>query len=310
MSLLVIDIGGTAIKYAVMDDKMQFLSHGSVPTPKTSREDLVEAIGRIYDEACEEAGAGQSDVTSPDSITGIAISLAGIINVDKGLIEMGGALRYNNGFYIRDALEKRCPVPITLENDAKCAAIAEAAEGSLKDVPNGMVLIFGTMIGGALIHDHKLYRGSHYSAGEISYTITDRGGEPTFEGVWGNQCSVLRLCRLYAEKKGLPEKEVNGRIVFAGVNAGEKEALEALRIYAREIAIQIFNFQNFYDPDRFAIGGGISAQKSLVETIREELAKLYEVCPYFVRRAEVVTCRFQNDANLYGAYINFQERSS
>ena len=310
MSLLVIDIGGTAIKYAVMDEEMKFLSHGSVPTPKTSREDLVVAIGRIYDEACEEAGAGRSAVTSLDSIIGIAISLAGIIDVDKGLIEMGGALRYNNGFFFRDALQERCPVPITLENDAKCAAIAEAAEGSLKDVANGMVLIFGTMIGGALIHDHKLYRGSHYSAGEISYTITDRGGEPTCEGVWGNQCSVLRLCRLYADKKGLPEKEVNGRIVFAGVNAGEKEALEALRIYAREIAIQIFNFQNFYDPDRFAIGGGISAQKALVETIREELAKLYEVCPYFVRRAEVVTCRFQNDANLYGAYINFRERIS
>ena len=317
MSLLVIDIGGTAIKYAVMDEEMNFCSKGSVPTPQTSREDLVEAIGRIYDEACPAGGegtamatprasAGQSDASS---IEGIAISLAGIIDVDKGLIEMGGALRYNNGFYIRDALQARCPVPITLENDAKCAAIAEAAEGSLKDVPNGMVLIFGTMIGGALIHDHKLYRGSHYSAGEISYTITDRGGEPTFEGVWGNQCGVPRLCRLYAQKKGLPEKEVNGRIVFAGVNAGEQEALAALRTYAREIAIQIFNFQNLYDPDLFAIGGGISAQPALVETIREELAKLYEICPYFVRRAQVVTCRFQNDANLYGAYINFRERN-
>ncbi|MBO4887282.1 MAG: ROK family protein [Firmicutes bacterium] len=301
MALLVIDIGGTAIKYTVMDETTGFseesgLHAGSVPTPRTSREDLVEAIGKIYDEVCP--------------VEGIAISLAGIIDVEKGLIEMGGALRYNNGFYIRDALYERCPVPIILENDAKCAGIAEAAEGSLKDVPNGMVLIFGTMIGGALIHDHKLYRGSHYSAGEISYTITDRGGEPTFEGVWGNQCGVPRLCRLYAGKKGLPENEVNGRVVFAGVNSGEKEALEALRIYAREIAIQIFNFQNLYDPDRFAIGGGISAQPALVETIREELAKLYEICPYFVRRAEVVTCRFRNDANLYGAYINFREQSN
>ncbi len=291
MSVLAVDIGGTAIKYAEIDEAMNFLSHGSMDTPKSGREELVESIGKIYDGVKE--------------CNGIAISMPGIIDSEKGYVIMGGALRYNDGFYFRDALKERCPVAIHLENDAKCAALAEASAGSLKDVSNGMVLLFGTMIGGALIHDHQLYRGSHFSAGEVSYMITDRNGLPSKDGVWGNRCGVPQLCRLYAKTKGLHECEVNGRIVFDAVNSGDEEAVGVLKKYTSEIAVQIFNFQNVYDPDLFAIGGGISAQPAFIEAIREHLNGLYETCPYYVRRAEITTCKFRNDANLYGVYRCF-----
>ena len=68
-----------------------------------------------------------------------------------------------------------------MENDAKCAALAEATVGSLKDVNDGFVLIFGTMIGGGYIKDHKVHRGLHFSAGEVSYITTDRDGSPTLK---------------------------------------------------------------------------------------------------------------------------------
>ena len=288
LRILAVDIGGTAMKYAVMDESMRFLAHGSVPTPSSGREALVEAVGRLYDGV-------------PDC-GGIAVSMPGIIDPEKGCVVMGGALRYNDGFFFRDALFARCPVPIHMENDAKCAALAEAAAGSLKDVPNGMVLIFGTMIGGALILDHKLYRGSHFSAGEVSYLITDGAALPARDILWGNRCGVPRLCRAYARAKGLDEGEVDGVAVFRAVNCGEPEAVEALRSYAGEIAVQIFNLQDLFDPDRFAIGGGISAQPAFLDAIREHLRVLYDACPYYVRRAEVVPCAFRNDANLYGAY--------
>ncbi len=293
MNVLTIDIGGTAIKYAVMNESKNFLTHGSVPTPLTGREDLVEDIGKLYDAA--------------ENCEGIAISMSGIIDSQNGYVVMGGALRYNDDFYFRHSLYERCPVPIYLENDAKCAALAEAANGALKDVPNGIVIILGTMIGGGLIMDHKLYRGSHFSAGEVSYLITDRSGIPAKEGVWGNRCGVPQLCRLYAKRKNLPENEVNGKIVFQAVNAGDIDAMESLREYTGEIAVQIFNLQNIYDPDRFAIGGGISAQPILIEMIQEHLKTLYTSCPYYVRHAEIVTCKFRNDANLYGAYQCFME---
>lgn len=287
MKVLVVDIGGTFIKYACMEEDMSILSRGKVETPKEGREHLIEAIGRLYDEM-------------PD-VSGIAVSMAGIIDSEKGYCHMGGALRYNDGFYLRESLYRRCPVRIYMENDAKCAAMAEAAAGSLQDVEDGFVLIFGTMIGGAFIKDHRLHKGKHFSAGEVSYIATVRDGVPSFENVWGNRCGTSYLCRMYAEKKGLDAVEVDGVMVFEAVNSGEVDAVECLRQFTREIAVQIFNLQMVLDPERFAIGGGISAQPIFIEYIKDSLEELYAGCPYHVSRAEVVSCSFKNDANLIGA---------
>ncbi len=287
MNILTIDIGGTFIKYACMLEDMTILTRGKIPTPQDGRESLVEAIGQIYD--------GMQDVE------GIAISMPGIIDSDRGYCSMGGALAYNNDFYLRHSLYKRCPVKIHMENDAKCAAMAEAAAGSLKDVADGFVLIFGTMIGGGFIKDHRLYKGKHFSAGEVSYITTQRDGMPVKETVWGNRCGTPQLCLAYARAKGLDPENVDGLLVFDAVNKGEQEALNCLDQYTKEIAVQIFNLQTVLDPERFAIGGGISAQPVFLEYIRNHLKNLYAACPYTVPHAEVVCCKFQNDANLYGA---------
>ena len=232
---------------------------------------------------------------------GITISLPGIIDAENGYVVMGGALRYNDDFYLRHALFQRCRTKIHLENDAKCAAMAEAAAGSLKDVSDGFVLIFGTMIGGAYIHDHRLLRGRHFSAGEVSYITTIRNGYPDQDVVLGNRCGVPRLCRKYAGRKRLSPDAVDGVRLFQDAQAGDEIALDCINEFAHEIAVQIFNIQTVLDPERFAIGGGISAQPMLIEAIRKNLKKLYGVCLYDIPQAEVVTCKFQNDANLYGA---------
>lgn len=287
MRVLVIDIGGTFIKYACMKEDMLILTKGKVATPQEDREQLIEAIGKIYDEM-------------PD-VSGIAISMPGIIDSENGYCSMGGALPYNDDFYLRHSLYQRCPVKIYMENDAKCAAMAEASVGSLKDVKDGFVLIFGTMIGGAFIKNHKLHKGKHFSAGEVSYIATVRDGMPTVEDVWGNRCGTPYLCNLYAGKKGLDPSKVDGVMVFEGVNNQDADAVACLVQYTKEIAVQIFNLQNVLDPERFAIGGGISSQPIFIEYIKNNLKVLYAKCPYHVPQAEVVSCKFQNDANLVGA---------
>lgn len=286
MKVLAIDIGGTAIKYAVMTEEMKMLSKGKVPTPMEGRAELIDALAKLFNTSDAE---------------GIAISMPGIIDTKNGYCFMGGALRYNDDFYLRHALYEKCPVKISMENDAKCAAMAEAAVGSLKDVNDGFVLIFGTMIGGGYIKDKKLHRGIHFSAGEVSYVITDRDAEPREDTIFGWRCGALGLCRMYANAKNLPEDEVDGVIVFDAVNGGDEIARDCLNRFTKEIAVQIFNLQTVLDPQRFAIGGGISAQPVFVDAIRENLKKLYAVCPYYTPQAEIVPCKFQNDANLIGA---------
>ncbi|MBQ9662673.1 MAG: ROK family protein [Oscillospiraceae bacterium] len=286
MKILTIDIGGTYIKYARMSEEMDINSRGKRPTPQSGREALLDVLEGIYEE---------------EPVDGIAISLPGIIDAENGYVVMGGALRYNDDFYLRHALYQRCRTKIVLENDAKCAAMAEAAAGSLKDVPDGFVLIFGTMIGGAYIHSHRLLRGRHFSAGEVSYITTVRNGYPDQDVVFGNRCGVPRLCRKYAGRKRLDPDTVDGVRLFHDAEAGDEIALSCLNEFAHEVAVQIFNIQTLLDPDRFAIGGGISAQPLFIDAIRKNLKKLYGVCLYDIPQAEVVACKFQNDANLYGA---------
>ncbi len=287
MKILSIDIGGTFIKYAVMTCGEFSAQRGKVPTPMESREALVEAIGELYDHY------------DPD---GIAVSLPGIIDAERGIVIMGGALRYNNGFALRNAIQARCPVPVTLENDAKCAAMAEAHKGSLQDVESGFVLIFGTMVGGGYVRAGELVRGFHHSAGEVSYIIMDREARPEGANIFGNRCGTPYLCGLYAERMGLDAASVDGERVFRAANDGEPQAIEALDIFARSVAAEIFSLQTVLDPQRFAIGGGISEQPIFLEFIQRNLDALYRDCPYPVPHAEIVPCRFRNDANLIGAY--------
>lgn len=156
-------------------------------------------------------------------------------------------------------------------------------------------------IGGALIRNHTLYRGKNFAAGEVSYIITEGNGYPDRDVIWGNRCSVPALCRKYADRKKIPESQVDGIRFFKDVSSGDMVAVECLTEFCHEAAVQIFNLQTILDAVNFAIGGGISAQPVFVETIRRELKKLYDACPYDLPQAKVTGCKFLNDANLYGA---------
>lgn len=287
MKILTIDIGGTNIKYAYMLEDTSIVSRDTIATPQKSRGELIGVLTKLFE---QEAG-----------VQGIAISMPGIIDTDKGYCAMGGALRYNDDFYLRHALFRNCPVRIVIQNDAKCAAMAESRVGSLQDVSDGFVIILGTMIGGGFIVNHHLHKGRHFSAGEVSYIMTSPEVPPTKDGVWGNQCSATGLCSHYAQIKGLDPDSIDGLAFFKAVDDGDETALQCLDKFAHDVAVQIYNIQNICDPQRFAIGGGISAQPTLIESIRSNLDKLYATCPYHVSRAEVTACKFQNDANLVGA---------
>lgn len=292
MNVLALDIGGTYLKYALMRRTGEILSRGKCETPRSGREALVEVIGKLWD-TCGGA-------------EGLALSMPGMIDTERGVCLIGGgSLPYNDGFAIRQALEERCGAPVYVENDAKCAALAELSSGSLKGVKNGLVLLFGTMIGGGLILDGKLYRGSRFAAGEVSYIMTDEKRCAEKDSYWGNLCSAVRLCERYAEKKGLPAGTVDGMAFFDAVHKGDETAQSCLDTFAGDIAVRIFNLQTLLDLEKIAIGGGISEQSILIDRIRSKLDAFYAACPYKVFPARITTCRFRNDANLIGALYGY-----
>ena len=289
MEVLVIDVGGTAIKYALMNDNAQFIEKGLLPTPKDKIEHFIEAIGSLYDKY-------------KDKISGIAISMPGRIDSEKGYLYTGGALEYNADKNIVSILEKRCPVRITVENDGKCAALAEAWKGNLSDCNDGIVVVLGTGIGGGIIKDKKLHKGKQFVAGEFSFIITEndfKKGE--FSGFFASQSSVPALCKLVAEAKKLNEEEVDGQVVFKYANNGDEEVLKILDDYCFKLAIQLHNLQHIYDPEKIAIGGGISKQDILFEYIRKNIERVVDSLPYVMAKPHVVKCKFNNESNLIGA---------
>lgn len=291
---LTIDVGGTAIKYALMDEEANIQEKGEEPTPMEGLEvylDTLEKIYRKYD--------GQ--------VEAVCMSAPGRIDAQKGYFYTGGALTYIHEINLAEALKDRIPVPFTAENDAKAAALAELWKGSMKGVTNGTVVVLGTGIGGALIINGALYRGSTFAAGEYSCMGVDLV-KPYGEGLnWALTASTTGLIAAYARHANADPKELNGRIIFDKVNAGDPVALETLNEFCLYVYNGIISLQTVIDVERVAIGGGISKQPVLIETIRKVAKEQYEKLPgyYPMSLPEIVPCTFGNDANMIGALYHY-----
>ena len=289
MKILTVDVGGTFIKYAVMSESAQIFERGKLPTPLDSKQNFFNAIKNIYEKF---------------SVEGIALSMPGVIDSERGICVKSAALDFNSGCNISNELGEICKCPVTIENDARCAALAEAKFGALSDVDAGFVMVFGTMIGGSLILNQKIYKGFNNSAGEISFL---RAGHN--QKIFSDVCSVPSLLKGYAQIKNLSTENVTGEEFFQAVNENESHAIKCLEKFTRRIAEKIFNIQMIIDVKKFAIGGGISEQKIFIDLIRENLKKVYAESPIEFNCVEVVPCKFLNDANLIGALVNFMSKA-
>ncbi|MFD2729354.1 ROK family protein [Enterococcus camelliae] len=289
--LCVIDVGGTFMKYALYDPATKQLSYnGKVPTPQTTQQAFLEAI----DEICQ---------TLPTGWEGIAMSLPGTIDTDKGYVRQGGSLRYNDRVYLQKLLSQRYGCPVSIENDARCAALAEMWQGNLKGIDNGLVLVLGTGLGGSVIINGQLYKGTHLFAGELSIVLTKDIRQYHTKALLGPQVGIPNLMNAL---NAVRETELDGIKLFAQMEAGDAELVAVLEEYLDQFAQQLFNFQMCYDPQRVLIGGGISQNDFFFKKLQERMTLFYTRLPIPIPALELDTCLFHNDANLIGAVKQYQ----
>ena len=295
--ILAIDIGGTFIKHAVMIGGRSFkiTERNKIPTPKTNHEELLNAINDLF--------------KAHEDIEGIAVSMPGLIDTFKGVCISSGALNFSNGHCIAEELQNMCGVPVTVENDANCAALAEIKSGSLTDVKNAFVLVFGTAVGGAFIYNRELYRGTHFCAGEVSFQLKNLQGTITEENIYGSSLGALAFQKNCAEILGMPPEELTGEMIFDLIADNDDDMLDALYKYAHSVAAMIFNLQMLFDPEKFALGGGISQQQSFIDAVHDKIDELSTGSEFdFLPRPEVVACKYFNDANLFGALYRYLKK--
>ncbi len=287
MRYLGIDVGGTFTKYAVMDENGQIFSKSKVKSINENIETFIKTFVDIFDSVDEK-------------IDGIALSVPGMIDHENGVMLNGGSFKFINNFNIVKELEDRLSVPVSVENDAKSAALAELWKGSLKGYKNAVTMVCGTGIGGAIIMDGKVLRGMNFMSGEFSYLITNSNNPTEFTNMFGFKCSVPALVEKVGKLKGI-EEEIDGEKVFEMANNGDEEVIQCIREYAKHLAVQITNLQYTFDQEVTTIGGGISAQKLLIDLVREELVKINEAWIYELPVPDVTVCEFFNDSNIIGA---------
>ncbi|MEA4875389.1 ROK family protein [Anaerorhabdus sp.] len=291
MNKLVLDIGGSSIKYAIMNETADILERGNESTPLDSFESFISVIRKIYDKY-------------KDDIDGIALSAPGTIDPKSGLILAPGALSFNYKVNLIDKIHEFTTYPVSIENDGKCAALAESWIGNLKNCKSGIVLVLGTGIGGGIILDGKLWSGSHFFAGEFSYLAQ---GELTgFDNVFALKGSATALVMEFSKAKKIDFSAVDGKKVFELIVAGDEDAISALKKVAHNLALEMYNLQCIFDPEKICIGGGISQQPLLIEEIKKELNTIYSKLPFEVPHVIVEQCMFYNDSNLIGALRNYE----
>jgi predicted NBD/HSP70 family sugar kinase len=315
---LVFDVGGTFTKYAIMMGEGEIVLKDKYPTvirgDEASEEGFTSGIEKLY-------RMYQDDY----DIMGIAISMPGQIDVEQGKVYGGGALNFLDEKVIGPVISKRCDgVRVAMENDGKCAALAEVWKGNASTAKDACVLIMGTGIGGGIIIDRKVHRGKRMLAGEISYALQDMKlsqlddvvlaeNLQRYEEAFGDmpflstsQCSVAGMCYKAAKLYGVPFSEMSGELLYKKLDEGDERAKELLEETYFNIAKLCVNLYVTIDPDVILIGGGISAEPRFVEGIKRYVERLKGIAK-LMSGLRIDTCRFRNDSNLLGALYNFKQ---
>jgi predicted NBD/HSP70 family sugar kinase len=285
----VMDVGGSHIKYALMTTN-EIIEKGEVPTPADNSIHFVQTLVELAKKY-------------ENQVKGIALSVPGRIDTAKGLMHTGGYLSFIEDFPLVDILKQQIPLKITIENDGKCAALGERWKGALVGVENGMVVVLGTGIGGGILVNGKLMKGQNFGAGELSWlpiSMVEMGKDEPF--LWAHLCGTMGLTEVYERERNLPYRSMSGKDFFKLANAQDPSALKILDQFSKSFAIGVIGIQAVLDTEVIAIGGGISAQPLLIESLQKAVDDLfgqYESMP--IGKPKIVRCAFANDANLYGA---------
>lgn len=286
---LCVDVGGTSIKMAVLDEDGQIYEAKKVKVPPTI-EDMYQVV--------------VDEFSSHQSLEGVALSMPGAVDSEKGVIGGSSAIDYIHGPHIKEDLENRLNVPVEMENDANCAALAEVWKGAASDVQDCCFIVSGTGIGGAVVKDRRIHKGEHLHGGEFGYMIAQFDFDTHEMYTWSDVGSTMAVVRGVAREKGVDVSSLDGKEIFDHYH-DDPIYEKYVDQYYYILANGIYNLQYAYDPQKIVIGGGISARSDLLDEVNQRLDVIFKTFTHAKVRPTVFTCQYQNEANLLGALFHF-----
>jgi glucokinase len=303
-----VDVGGTKIAVAVLEGGV-LSSEQVAPTNQASQEQLVEQIAAAIERAM-----------SPE-VRAVGIGMPSVVEFATGRILASVNIPLHD-IPLRQILTERIGVPVYVENDAGCAALAEASEHGRITVPSLVMLTIGTGVGGGWVLNGRLYRGATTSAAEVGHTIIGRDleygdrvpGDPFPQrGSLETLASGRALDRLvehaatqyrdsYLGRRLAETGSCTGHDAVEGAKAGDDASLWCLRVLGERIGIGIANAINTFDPLEVVLGGGVSrAGDLLLEPARD--AAMRHVVPGLGLNTVIRVARHGPRAGVLGAAL-------
>ncbi|MBR4942180.1 MAG: ROK family protein [Clostridia bacterium] len=287
-----VDIGGTEIKFGVVDDSFAVVCKFAVPTPRESGEAIVSEIAAVC-----------ADTIKKYPIDGIGIGTPGILSSEPGVVLMASNIPFSNTD-VCGPVSAATGLPCLLGNDASCAMLGELYAGYGREYDDILMVTLGTGVGGGIIIDKKPYFGKNGSAGEFGHQVVVTDGIPCGcgrKGCYERYASVSALISLTEDAvKAEPDsllaemstERISGRTAFDAMKAGCPVGSAVVDKYVDNIAVGVENLIMIFQPEIIVFGGAISNEgEYLLAPLREKVSK----------NVRLACSELKNDAGFIGA---------
>jgi glucokinase len=273
-----VDLGGTKVLVGVVGEHRKVLYEDQERSAGQSQDELMETLEREVREALE----------ARPNVAAVGLGIPCTIDRERGVAITAVNLPIEN-LPIRDLMQERLGIPVFVDNDANVAALAEHRFGAAKGTSDAVMLTIGTGIGGGVIIDGELYRGSTGAASEPGHMVIDFDGPPCQGNCPNRGCletfasgtALAREGRAAAE--GNPESAlgrvlaeggvIDGKAVTDAANDGDPVAVAVVEEAGRRLGAGLSGLANIFEPEVIVIGGGVAKVIGdlMVAPAREEL---------------------------------------
>lgn len=294
-----IDMGGTSVKYGVVRGHEILFTGDPIITSefKGPKALIAEFVRRVKSVRQDFPG-----------VEAVGVGVPGFVDVQRGVVHELTNVPGWKEVPLRNELTKATGLPCFAENDANAMCFAEFMHGAGKGARNMIAVTLGTGVGGGLVLEGRLYRGSTFGAGEVGQMSIDYRGKPFVHGNPGALESYagigpmsLRAAALY--KKAKVKKtaaECAPRALAEAVKKKDPVALQVWEEYTSQLATGLANPIWLLNPDRIVIGGGIAKAGNLIFAPLKKKLKA-QLAASFYKGLEIVPAQFGNDAGIIGS---------
>lgn len=286
---LAIDIGGSAIKWAILDAEGTIHKKDRFTVDKNDYEAFYQEISKLVSESgCKKVG-----ISSPGTIDKRTKTISGTVAVPC----------IKEGPWVT-RLESELGVRCSIENDANCSTLAEMWIGNARGYKNFLNIVIGTGIGSTLVINNQVVRGANLYGAELGYLVRFVDGRYVYESeLTSTKALVDRVNEIIPVKNGLD--------VFANIE--NEQVLAEYKSYINDLAVLFYNAVHMYDPEVVLVGGAIAENKMVIEDLKIAYENIKQEVGMSSIQLNLSTCRFLNDSNLIGAvyhYISGNESKS